>query len=468
MAHPFITDAQATQKIQESYNDIVNSIGTGFQGTIKIADTPTEEGVYIPTEAGTYTNAGGLTYDPEDKDKGCLVQFIYDGTDWVKNRVDININEVAEAYANLSVNSADLEIGGIGTSNGANSGWNNIRIRFKDNLSIENGSYSITCSAGYHISRVFRYLDGVFVDVVLNNANFTIDTDIANEIRLVFAKTNESEVITNEDLEAFAFNIIGLNFNKFETLYDKIKELEAEVDNTTWFSGKIYDAIGDSITFGFIPRNYPGYPGQLNSWAKQSAELLNMTFVNHGISGSTLGQVSETDTTSRSPMIYRISDLNANAKLVTFMGGTNDLRNISVLGTMDDRIGWTYYGALHLMCQGLLNKYIYSQDLTLGKDMLIVGVTPIQLFPDNTYGGFKIKDYVDAFKEVCAYYSIPCFDAWSHSGLTPNEFRTLQGTESNYTDMYNPLITDGTHPTNEGNAIWAQRFVGFLKTLIAN
>lgn len=75
-------------------------------------------------------------------------------------------------------------------------------------------------------------------------------------------------------------------------------------------------------------------------------------------------------------------------------------------------------------------------------------------------------NYVNAMKEVCAYYSIPVFDAYNMSGLTPGEFRTLQGTETGYTDMYNPLITDGVHPTKEGNAIFAERFAGFLKGLV--
>lgn len=92
MAHPFITDAQATQKIQESYNDIVNSIGTGFQGTIKITDTKTEDGVYTPEEEGTYTNAGGLTYLPESTDKGYKVTFIKSGSEWFKDRQNVGLN----------------------------------------------------------------------------------------------------------------------------------------------------------------------------------------------------------------------------------------------------------------------------------------------------------------------------------------------------------------------------------------
>lgn len=86
MAHPFITDAQATQKIQESYNDIVNSIGTGFQGAITIADTKTENGIYIPTEEGTYPNAGGLVYNPEEG----ITYFIRTDGVWTKNVTPIN------------------------------------------------------------------------------------------------------------------------------------------------------------------------------------------------------------------------------------------------------------------------------------------------------------------------------------------------------------------------------------------
>lgn len=91
---PFATKAEVIQKIQESYtqqSEKIDGITSGFQGSITTADTPTEEGFYFPTEAGTYANAGGLVYDPEDEDKGYLVQFIYDGTAWVKNKIDVEM-----------------------------------------------------------------------------------------------------------------------------------------------------------------------------------------------------------------------------------------------------------------------------------------------------------------------------------------------------------------------------------------
>lgn len=88
------------QQVQTNSADIVNLDGrvtqnetniqgavSGFQGTIAIADTPTEDGVYSPTEAGTYTNAGGLIYAPETTDKGLMVQFIKTGGSWTKNTI---------------------------------------------------------------------------------------------------------------------------------------------------------------------------------------------------------------------------------------------------------------------------------------------------------------------------------------------------------------------------------------------
>src|SRR5690606_22831875 len=36
---------------------------SGFQGELSIADTPGNDGMYMPTESGVYTNAGGIEVD---------------------------------------------------------------------------------------------------------------------------------------------------------------------------------------------------------------------------------------------------------------------------------------------------------------------------------------------------------------------------------------------------------------------
>ena len=73
-------------------NDRIDGLVTGFQGAITIADTPTEDGVYFPTEEGTYPNAGGLVYNPEGDDKGKLVQFFNKDGVWTKSVIDVEYN----------------------------------------------------------------------------------------------------------------------------------------------------------------------------------------------------------------------------------------------------------------------------------------------------------------------------------------------------------------------------------------
>ncbi|ALR29774.1 hypothetical protein ATE47_04215 [Chryseobacterium sp. IHB B 17019] len=376
-----------------------------------------------------------------------------------------NSVKVSTDYGAFIINLGDgvyKELGGIDVTNGSDAS-NNIRIR-TEKINVLDGIYSLTQDSGYVISRVVYYKDGVYTGSYGTLPDFTINTSTVNQIRLVWSKTNASTVITQAEVDAFKFTLQNKTVSKFEQQQNIIKKNASKV--TSWFTNKKMSSIGDSITYGFIPRNYTGYPGQLDSYAKQAATLLGMKWENMGISGSTVGEVTAGDTVTRDPMVDRFSSMASDAKVITFMGGTNDLRNISNLGTMTSRDKTTFYGALHLLIQGLLNKYVYSQNLTLSKDILIVGVTPIKIYPNSTHNTLKMTDYVAAMKEVCAYYAVPCFDAYNLSGLTPEEFRTLQGTETGYTDMYNPLITDGVHPTKEGNAIFAQRFAGFLKTLV--
>lgn len=230
-------------------------------------------------------------------------------------------------------------------------------------------------------------------------------------------------------------------------------------------------ALGDSITYGFIPRNYTGYPGQLNSFAKLTAQRLGMTFANYGISGSSVTNIS-----GRDPMCLRYNDLPSDADVITFMGGTNDVRNGAVLGTMADRGTDTFYGALHTIMQGLYTKYIGGAAVATGKKKKVIICTPIKLLDaskssqTNTIAhnaGVLVEwdAWIDAIKEVAAFYSFPVLDFYNLSGINPHLNRTLRGTQDGYTGYYNPYITDGTHPTQEGAEMMADLLVGFLKGL---
>ena len=154
-------------------------------------------------------------------------------------------------------------------------------------------------------------------------------------------------------------------------MQDDIEELQEAAEGP--FKGKKLAALGDSITYGFIPRNTAGAEGQMDSFAKLTAERLGMEFVNAGIVGS-----SVTNITGRNPMCNRYADLPNDADVVIFMGGTNDIRNGAVLGTMADRGTNTFYGALHTIMQGLYTKYIGGVAVSTGKAKKVIICTARQ------------------------------------------------------------------------------------------
>ncbi len=237
-----------------------------------------------------------------------------------------------------------------------------------------------------------------------------------------------------------------------------------------------YCAIGDSITYGFIPRNYPGYPGQLKSYAALTAEKLSesleceVEFCNFGISDSTIANLEGHD-----PISIRYSQMPDDADIITVMGGTNDVRCGVPLGKMSDRSNKTFYGALHSLCMGLYKKYIGDAAPETGAKRSIVILTPIKLLdaekshltdsPENNADIlYKWDEWIGAIKEVAAFYSFPVVDMYNMSGITPHINRTVKGYEDGYYGYYNPYITDGTHPTQEGAEMMARLLTAFLKT----
>ena len=287
-----------------------------------------------------------------------------------------------------------------------------------------------------------------------NYISFNSDGTFDN-VRISFKKPDESEISEEDLLECYAVS----------------NDLVTITEESNIFEGLKYAALGDSITYGFIPRNYPGYPGQLDSYAKLAAAKLGMNFVNYGISGSTIANVS-----GRNPMSVRYADMVDDADIITVMGGTNDVRNGVQLGTMEDRTNDTFYGALHVLYQGLYTKYIGGVDTSIGKTKRIIVLTPIKLLDgakaslpntieNNANALFEWDEWIDAIKEVAAFYSFPVLDFYNLSGVNPHLNRTVVGTEPGYTGNYNPYVTDGTHPTQEMHEYMSDVLVGFIKTL---
>lgn len=166
-----------------------------------------------------------------------MLEYVYSNID-EKNYINL--------HDNYLTHSNYFEIGGISNTGVELASTLYCRtkpIKFND----KNGKRVIkfgNMSNKFKMAYICTYLDGTFVArTQLTTSYFDLyvvdKTSSFNEIRFLFQDRNGG-VIQSSDIE----DITIIKRKEFDT------DLEDE----------IFSAIGDSITYGFIPRNYTGYP----------------------------------------------------------------------------------------------------------------------------------------------------------------------------------------------------------------
>ena len=175
---------------------------------------------------------------------------------------------------------------------------------------------------------------------------------------------------------------------------------------------KKWNVLGDSITYGL------GTTTTYHEILKNKYSI--PTVRKYAVSGS---QISTGGTNSAASsddsFCNRYTNMDNEADLVTVLGGINDLLHKVPLGTMDDTDGTTFYGALKLLCEGLINKYPNSK---------IIFFTPLKAaygsngLDTNGYNllNLNLEDYIQVMKKVCNYYCIPIIDLSNICRLQPN------------------------------------------------
>ena len=242
----------------------------------------------------------------------------------------------------------------------------------------------------------------------LDESNFTPNLDSLTIAFCVNVKSVNT-YITNEKQDKDILN-----------LFKRVENIESNDNNI--FSNKKINFLGDSITFGKLqdPDNgqmeYP-YPTVVK-------QLLGASEVrNYGISGSCLCSPKW------KPMSERFLEMDDNADVVVVFGGTNDFGGNVPLGVITDKVNTTIYGALNIMCEGLIKKY---------PNAIITFVTPLKRTKLTNTEGYKLEDVANAIIEVCGNYSIPVLDLFRQGNFNPliTEFRNL-------------YAMDGLHPTQD-------------------
>ena len=214
--------------------------------------------------------------------------------------------------------------------------------------------------------------------------------------------------------------------------------------------GKKINFLGDSITEGV------GATVKENIYLNVLAKNTKLGIArNYGISGTRIARQTtfRTEDPTQSDrfdldFVYRISEMDPDADVVVVFGGTKDFgHGDAPLGCFTDRTPYTFYGACHLLMQGLIERY---------PEAAIVFMTPMhrsgEVKSDAPDG--SLETYVNIIQEVAAYYALPVLDLYRTSGLQP----AVPVIQKKY-------LPDGLHPSDAGNAKIAARLQAFLESL---
>ena len=229
------------------------------------------------------------------------------------------------------------------------------------------------------------------------------------------------------------------------------------------WAGKKLVVMGDSITWGAYADD-----GEI-WWQVLAASLECSEVVGNGVGGSCFSTQSDYGT-SNSPMVSRYANLPADGDLYLVFGGTNDYGHGSPLGTIEDTTDVSFYGAMHIIINGLMAKnptariafmtplHRYGFGTTASGTKLIYDTTPNE-------AGYILEDYRDAIIKKCARHGIPVIDTYQLSGM---DFSLGQDGSSQFNASaagVHPWTTDGLHPNGEGHRKLAERVAPYVNLL---
>lgn len=141
--------------------------------------------------------------------------------------------------------------------------------------------------------------------------------------------------------------------------------------------------IGDSYVSGTAENK------TTDMWWYKIADRNNMTPVGLGVGGESLRHMVQTS---------RYSNIPADSDYIIVFMGHNDVHyDYTPVGENTDTGNTTFYGCLDILCKWLMNNRPKARKMF---------ITPTHRT------NYDATPYVNAMKEVCYRYSIPCWDAY--------------------------------------------------------
>ena len=235
--------------------------------------------------------------------------------------------------------------------------------------------------------------------------------------------------------ETLPFFVYPANSNEIamtqRELSYKVNSIES-IGISKW-SGKKWTVLGDSNSNNSSLRPYHSL----------IAEEKNIIVSNKSVGGT--GYISKGSNNDRPRISEQISLADSDSDLITVLAGVNDYSTGYPLGTIEDKTYTTFYGALNLTVDELINKFPLKT---------IAIITQMPRNNENIPGRASVEEQVNATIDVCRKNSIPVLDLYHAGNIYPKSSVYMEAAK-----------TDGVHLTQLGQEKVASKISHFIETL---
>lgn len=342
-------------------------------------------------------------------------------------------------------------------------------------------TFNVTNGEKYHVKTY-----------TVSNARAVTIYDANNNLLVSYPSSNSSGETLDVTFD-IPYNAVKMIVNEevdvFSSIIEKVEEnifYKANIENA--FIGKKLVTAGDSITYG-AGINVDSETNVRMTYGAIVAIRNGMIFVNSGISGSTMGDVTNKGTTLNGFSKDRYKNVPTDTDILTIFFGWNDfaygwkmkrddycMQNYSKYyddctseqKATADNINWherymdNWYSVDNTTWCGAWNTVLKYYRITKKNDYKSMKIGVILPFSNDysTYG-----EYIDRLEKICKYYGIEYVDAsnskeWFSTGYN----RGLSETVS-YQCLQQLYTVDGLHPNNLGYEMMANSYESFIKRL---
>lgn len=305
---------------------------------------------------------------------------------------------------------------------------------------VDSGAWTLPNS---YMKRATSGFASDFNDLITPNRIYFFNaSDISNYAHKPFSKDGVMLSLCSENY------VVQIAIGNIWAGSTKIFATRTRISDLTWsewsyegqdslYRGKTINWIGDSSVAG-------------TDFDEKVCDYFGMIENDYGVGGAT---IAKKEGGTRHCISESYVDMTDDCDIIAVSCGSNDFQyDWTPFGSITDTTNDTFYGALNVLCLGLITKY---------PEKLIFFTTPLKRAQapyttqdsQNTYGK-TLGDYVNAIKEVCARYSIPVCDVYNESLLNPSIPAQAY--------LFDEI---GTHATATGQRIQARRVIGWLKQL---